>query len=432
MSRKHPLRLILLYCALAVLSLLFRETSTAQKSEEPIVLEHADSLHGTVIDGEQARILIGDVRFRQGKTVVTCQRALHFLTSNRVSLEGVVEVRDDSMRLVGNRGVYDANERVAEAFDRVMLEDPTTTLHARYGKYFANEKRAYFRDHVRVVDTTSSLTADELTYYRDEDRTVAIGNVRIENPANNMIILGNRFENLKPQSYSKMTEKPMVIQIDTAEGRRDTLTVTAVTLESFQDTLERLVATDSVRMIRSGMAAEAGLSTYYTELDSIVLLQSPFVWYTAGEHDDNQVSGDSIFIKLHRRQLRTVYVRGRAVAISRADSLHPNRFNQMTGQEIILHFDESKLQRIDVDVTATSLYYLFDEGRPNGVNKISGDHVTITFADGRIDKIKVIAGVEGQYIPERLVKGRESEYNLQGFNWRNDRPLVGQTVGRSE
>jgi len=90
----------------------------------------------------------------------------------------------------------------------------------------------------------------------------------------------------------------------------------------------------------------------------------------------------------------------------------------MTGQEIILHFDADKIRQIDVNTTATSLYYLFDQGKPNGLNKTTGDHITMTFVEGKIDRISAITGVEGQYYPERLVKGRESIYNLDGFNFR--------------
>ena len=144
----------------------------------------------------------------------------------------------------------------------------------------------------------------------------------------------------------------------------------------------------------------------------------PFVWYAAGPNDANQISGDSIWIQLRTRKLESILIRGRAVAISRADSIHPKRFNQMTGQEIAMRFAENRLQRIDVDRTATSLYYLFDGETPNGLNTTTGDRVTMTFIDGAIDKIAVLADVQGQYVPERLVKGREEQYNLEGFNWR--------------
>ena len=161
---------------------------------------------------------------------------------------------------------------------------------------------------------------------------------------------------------------------------------------------------------------------FYPQADSIILRKSPFVWYSVERSRDNQVSGDSIFIKLRKRKPGTIYVEGDAYAVSRADSLYPDRFNQMSGQEIVMSFADERIQRIDVERTATSLYYLFDGTNPNGLNKASGDRVTIRFKEGRIDKLNVISGPEGQYLPEKMIRHRETEYNLPGFNWRERRP----------
>jgi lipopolysaccharide export system protein LptA len=388
-----------------------------------VILDHADSLVGLVINGEQARELIGNVKFRQGNVVVTCKRAVQYLTSNKIALEGEPEMYDGKMRMVGIRGMYYGDTKTAEVFDRVMLEESTTTLKAQYGKYFADEKKAFFTTNVSVEDTGSVLTADTLTYYREIQHSIADGHVIITTPKKGMIIYGDHFENFKQQQFSKVTGHPKVVQVDTTgENKRDTLVVRSTFMEAYQDSLERLVARDSVTVTRGSLAAEAGRVVFYTVLDSMVLRRSPYVWYGQGKGDENQLSGDSIFIKLNKRKLRRVDVRGSALAISTADSLFGNRFNQMSGQEIMMEFQENKIQQIDVDKTATSLYYLFEEGKGNGMNKTTGDHVTITFLDGKIDKLKVLSGVEGAYYPEKLIKNKEIDYNLRGFNWREHHP----------
>jgi len=85
---------------------------------------------------------------------------------------------------------------------------------------------------------------------------------------------------------------------------------------------------------------------------------------------------------------------------------------------MIMTFSQNKIDTIQVDRTSTILYYLFDGKTPNGLNNTTGDHVTISFVDGKIDNLKVVGGVEGKYVPDRLVIGREAEYNLTGFNWK--------------
>jgi lipopolysaccharide export system protein LptA len=413
--RVSKLIIIMLLTALSIY-----RTASAQQEDKLVILEHADSLVGSEINGESVRELIGNVQFKQGNVKVRCNRAVQYLNSNKVSMEGEVEVIDDSLRMVGTRGMYYGDNKTAEAFDRVMFNDHLTTLRANYGKYFIDEKKAYFTQNVSVEDSASTLTADELTYFREEQNSIANSNVVIVHPSNKMTIRGNHFEHFKQKKYSRMTGTPKVIQIESNnDGTKDTLIVASLVLESYQDTIERLIATDSVTINRGGLTARAGFAVFMTELDSMVLRKDPIVWYATNPKEDNQVSGDSIFIKLKKRKLESVFVEGRACAISRADSIHLKRFNQMTGQEIVMHFDKDKLQQIDVDRTATSLYYLFDKGKANGMNKTSGDHVTITFSNGKIDKLKVVGGIEGQYFPEKLILNKEKEYNLPGFNWRD-------------
>jgi len=417
----EPCRMVRAFVpALALLgALLLQSEASGQQGEEPLIIEHADSLVGMEIDGEQVKQLIGHVRFRQGRTLVSCDRAAQYLLSKKIALDGTVEVRDDSLRMVGSRGMYYSETKVAEAFDRVLLEDPSTTLRASYGKYFANEKKAYFSTGVYVEDSTSVLTSDELTYFRNDGRSIATGGVTLRGRRSPVTITGNRFEGFRERRYSRMSEHPRLVQIDTSgDGTRDTLVVTSGVMESFQDSLERLVATDSVAITRAGLAAEAGEAVFFTGIDSAELRRSPVIWYAERPGEDNQVSGDSVFLKLRKRAVETAYVRGRAFAIARADTDFPARFNQMSGQTIILHFEKKALRRIDVVTTATSLYYLFDGDSPNGINKTTGDRVTVSFVEGKIDRIAAIAGAEGQYVPERLVRGREREFELPGFRYR--------------
>jgi len=410
----------------ALLATLVATVVAAAQQEKVVDLERADSLVGKIVDGERVRELIGNVRFRQGSVVVDCDRAIQYLQSQRISLEGNVVVRDDTVTMKGNRGIYYSAERYAEAFDGVQLDDGTTTLTAAYGRYYPDEKKAFFRTNVLVKDTASQLKADELTYFRDKKRSLAVGNVEIHNTQDNITIRGGCFENHSESKFSRMTQQPYVIQIDTSGEKIDTFIVSSRVMESYRDSVRRLVAIDSVQLWSSELSGECGHAVYFTEVDSIIMRSKPFIWY-----DESQVSGDSIFIRLKKRKPEIVSIRGDAFAISVSDSLYPKRFNQLTGALMTMYFVDGRIQRIHVDQTATSVYFLYEDRKdtaegvrrtPNGLNKTSGDHVVIHFAEGRAERISVIAGVEGEYYPENMVEGKENDYYLPGFNWRVDRP----------
>jgi hypothetical protein len=44
------------------------------------------------------------------------------------------------------------------------------------------------------------------------------------------------------------------------------------------------------------------------------------------------------------------------------------------------------------------------------------------FRGGKLDRIKIVGGVEGKYYPERMIAKHERAYNLEGFRWITDRP----------
>ena len=407
--------------------------NVAQTGDKVVILDHADSMVGTQINGEQADLLTGNVKFRQGKVVVTCDKATRFLRTNKIDFEGHVVVRQDSLTMTAKRGTYHANEKVIEAFEDVHLDDGKTTLQSDYGKYFVDEKKAYFTTNVTVHDSTTTLRSNELTYYREEQKSIGNGNVHVSNSENRITLIGDHFENDRKLSYSKMTINPMAVEVDTgSDGALDTLIVASRLMESYQDSVPRLFANDSVTLTRGGLSAKAGSSVFYTKADSIVFHTSPVVWYTRSAWETTQVSGDSMFVKLNKRRLERLYVHGHAFAISRADSLHHLRYNQMSGQELTMHFSENAIQHIEVDKTATVFYYAFDGKKPNGANKTSGDHVSIMFMDKKINKIRVRGGVEGQYYPEKLIRNKQSEYNLPGFKRQQQFRRTSATKPREE
>ena len=88
-----------------------------------------------------------------------------------------------------------------------------------------------------------------------------------------------------------------------------------------------------------------------------------------------------------------------------------------------MYFRANKLEQVDMQRNATSLYYLFDNKEPNGANKSSGDRIFIDFVQNDVNRIKIVGGVQGQYFPEKMINRHEQDYNLDGFRWYENRPI---------
>jgi lipopolysaccharide export system protein LptA len=389
-----------------------------------IDLRRAKILEGKVINGEEVRELIGDVFFVQyplsgGLVNVYCDRALRYMVQNKIELFGNVKVVRDDVTIRSNEGVYYGDQRVMEGRNGVELERGKTHLTAVNGKYFVDEKRSLFWDHVVLIDTSSIITCNVMNYFETETRSVATGNVHVFEYLNAVNIYGDSLIHVEQQKFTQAMKHPRLVKIDTsANGSIDTMVIVSRIMQSFQDTTERFIALDDVQMVKSDISSRCGKATYYIKKDFIALQTHPIIW--SGE---NQITGDSIRVYLEDNKLRRLWVKNRAMAISRVDTSLPLRFNQLTGRELTMYFRAHTLEQVDVQRNATSLYYLFDNNEPNGVNKSSGDRIVIDFIAGEVDQIKIIKGVEGQYFPEKMIFNREPEYNLDGFRIFENRPI---------
>ncbi len=397
--------------------------SAFSQAGKVVVLQNADSYVGRVIDGEDVRELIGNVRIFQGNVRISCDRAIQFIRRGRYDLVGNVVVNDDSVTLYAPRGTYLRDERRAEGFDGIRLEDPGTVLTAREGTYDVEPRIAVFRREVVIRDTSSIVMADSVTYFRDTKFSIAVGHVVARNEQDHVTIFGGHLEHAGSRQYSKMTVNPILVQRDSSAGGIDSLLVRAVVMEAYRDSSRSLVATDSVRILRSDLAAVCEHARFFLAGDSLLLRKAPVVWY-----QETQVTGDSMNVYLERRALRSVVVRGSAFAASRSDSLFPERFDQLTGEFLTMDFANKKLHRIEVVNRAISLYHLYEDSLANGVNRTSGDRIVIDFVAGKVQDIRFFSGVEGSYYPENMVRKREAEYRLPGFLWRTTRPAREQFI----
>lgn len=384
-----------------------------------VVLQNADVFSGKRLDtGEDVRELTGNVRFKQGNTTVWCDKAVQYLNRNEIELNGNVKIVRDTVTLTARKGRYFGNSRRADGEGNVRLKTPHVTLYADIGTYYLDEERAFFQRNVRVVDSSTIIYADQLTYFEKQRKSEAMLNVRILNVKDNAWMFGNHLIHSDSTRYSRMTEHPRLLQVDTSDdGQIDTLAVKSMVMESFDDSSKRMIVKDSVVIVRGELAARSGLLRFYRQDERIELYQAPVVWYR-----ENQVTGDTIVLTMDENMLKTVAVRTRAFVLSQSDSLYPNRYNQLTGRSILMSFRDNKLQRTDVERNAISLYFLYGDSAGNGVNRTSGDAIIMQFDDGKPNTIHVAKGIEGTFFPENLLRRDELQYNLDGFLLRRDRP----------
>lgn len=436
---------------LAFISILIFSGSAAAQNGETVTVV-GDSLLGRNINGESVREVYGNVSITQGNVHITCNKAIQYLSRNSAELIGNVILVQDTITVRTNSGYYNGNEKSAFSDSDVSLEDGHMLLNAKHGYYYTEEQRAYFYGNVRLKDSTSDMRADRLNYYDEENKAVAAGNVsvsdtsavlfadslihhrnekvtlgfnnvRVYNRKNNLSIFGNELTDSSKTSYTKISGNPLLVQIDTADsGRIDTLFIAARLMESFGRDQDKLIATDSVKIVRGDFASLNGISILYRSEDRIFTYQreqdplQPILW-----SGDSQLAGDTVNIYLKKNNLDWIDIRGNAFMLS-SNPGFKLRYDQISGKNVKMYFGEHGLDKMDVLGNVLSIYYLYEDESPNGLIKSSAENAKVFFDSSRVSDVRMYQSVVSEYYPDNLVDGKEKDFTLPSFRIFEGRP----------
>lgn len=433
-------------------AVLFFITSFLFAQNQPVVVI-GDSLIGKNIDGIRIREVVGNVIITQGDVKITCDKAIQNIDENKAELIGNVVVTQDTITITTSNGFYEGKDRIAYSNVGVTLDDTHIKLKAVNGYYYFNEKRAYFYNKVNLFDKVNNLDSDKLTYWHTDNRAIAVGsvvitdtassiksdslihfrntkisfaynNIKLNSKKNNVTIFGEFLQNYPDSGYSKVTGDPFLVQVDTAKnGELDTLYISSITLESFEDSIETtLKAIDSVKIFKQGFVSVNDLSLYYKNKRMLETFKvdentpQPIMWY-----QENQVTGDSIFVYIKDKTLDYVEIINEGLLLSKVENFD-FRYNQISGTNIKMFFNDSTLTNTFVEENVLSIYYTFEDSIPKGLIKSSADKANLIFENKKISDVKLYSSAISEYHPEKLITGKEKDFTLPLFRLYSVKP----------
>ncbi len=435
--------------------------ANAQVKNE-IIRVVGDSLIGRVENGISYREVIGNVVMTQGNVRVTCNRTIQNITENSAELIGDVVVTQDTILIVSEKGYYFGNEKFIFSDTTVVLEDGHIVLTADSGYYFFDLKKAIFNSDVQLVDSVSILNSDGLTYFNETQKAIAVGNVDISDDASTIFCdslvhlrednISHAFNNVKivnrnqqltiygdelfdegKNNYTKITGNPLLIKVDSTKNEtEDTLFIRAEMFEAVEDSTKKLIATDSVKIIRGDLFSVNEYSILFREENKLTTYkrkgdkESPVLWYT-----NSQLVGDSINIYMDNNSIDSIEIRENSNILSKNEE-YEFRFDQISGENINLYFGKNGLEKTEVTTDVLSIYYLYDEEMPNGVMKSSSNKAIMKFEKNTVVSVSMYESVESEYHPENLVGGNELDFTLPSFIIYKNKPKKDELTQRSK
>ena len=214
----------------------------------------------------------------------------------------------------------------------------------------------------------------------------------------------------------------MFIQVSSTN---DSLYLHADTLLSEVDTAgtKFIKAYYGVRMYRDDMQGKCDSMSYSLSDSVIRLYYSPVLWY-----NEYQITAEFIEIQTEHRQPKTMYLYRSSFIVGLEDS---TKYNQIKGKNMICHFKNSELYRIDVSGNGQTVYYPKDKEEIIGANKAECSNLIIYFKDGEVNTISFLNKPDAILYP--LDKAPLNELLLKGFKWMDDiRPLDKEDIFRKK
>ncbi len=323
--------------------------------DEKLRLVHADVLMGKKDDrGRETREFVGAVKFRQGETILTCERATEFIDAGRYELYGDVTYVDSAKSLFGDKF-----------------------------NYYEATKIAYVDGNVRLLDSTKTMTADHLIYNDEENIADATGNVVLVDEKEKVVIVGDDAHYRRDDGYAKITGHGALTKTDTTDA--DTLKIFGKVFQMFDDG-DRFLVTDSVQVVRGEIEAFCDTLEYFEEKSIIKLANSPRV------HQGRQyLTGNSVSLLMEESDVKGIHIVGNAIATSTVDSTvtTPVPYDLLSGQDMMVYVTDEKIDSVHIKERATSYYHVIEEGAEKGLNKALGDELFIRFNADTLSSVRV-------------------------------------------
>ncbi len=170
------------------------ETQADTSKATKITINYSDLAEGFREDGNEVRILSGNVELRQDSVFLSCDTAILNIVNNDVTAYGNVVIQQgdslnvfaDSIYFSGNDKKaklynevvlinndqkiftdqlnYDLEKKVATYYSGAILTDGETQLQSKKGYYYIESDQAFFKDSVTVISPEFELRADTLEF----------------------------------------------------------------------------------------------------------------------------------------------------------------------------------------------------------------------------------------------------------------------------
>lgn len=377
-------------------------------------------------------------KVKNKKTVLTSTEGYYYGDTKDIFFKRKVVLIDPAYKIVTDTLQYNSSTEIATFTSPTTISDSARlVIKTREGYYDLKNKRGILYKRSVIDDSTYTFTSDEMAIDDSTKLSEFRGNAvyRGKDSGAGFDMIANNIKTDRKKDILLATEKPILlikqgldsifVSADTLYSARLSDLIKTRYVPNIRDSIKRDTVIDKqnpdsssnkfieayyhVKIFSDSLQAK-GDSLFYSLQDSVFrLFKSPVVWA-----QENQITGDTIYLYIKNKKPERLYVFENAMAISRVDSTH--YFNQVKGRTINALFDDGKISFLRAKGNAENVYYGQDEQKGFiGVNKSNADIIEVVFEESKPKKVTFRSNLDGTTYPMRQVN--HEEIKLRNFTW---------------
>lgn len=363
----------------------------------------------------------------RNKTVLKSTEGVYYGITRDVIFRNKVSLIDPENSIYTDTLEYNTYSQLANFISPSKIISGSRIIKTKNGNYNIGTRKGYLYERSSIDDSSYFFIANEMAI----DDSLGLGEFRgnalyKSKDSLSFDLIANNIKTNRKKDILLATELPTLM----IKQPKDTLYISADTLYGGRLTdLKRKVpkvraiegtlkdsslnkyfeAFHHVKIYSDSMQGVAD-SLFYGLADSTIRLHhQPILWV-----NQNQITGDTIYMHLNNKKAEQLRVLNNALAISPIDST--DYFNQLKGNSMVVDFIDGKIHQMQTKGNAENIYFATDnEQKFIGVNHSNAQIITIDFNNDEPVKIVFINQLTGKMTP--LFETPKEELKLTNFKW---------------
>lgn len=344
--------------------------------------------------------------------IILADKVDYYAKEGKYVLVGYPVVKDDSSLARADSIIYYNRTDRVDLIGRAFYRDERQHLEADRILYNLEDDSYETVGASEVVDDEGRVLIADRIYRDAKGNDIAENNILFRDTLQDLELLGDRLISDSKKDQVKVYNiqgQPTLIQISESDSlllKSDTLTFSQSREKG--DTSAIYTGEQNVQFVKGDVSGSAEHLIFDSKDSIFTFTGSPYLW-----SDSTQVSGDTLIIKLSKGNIDFVKVKGNAFMIMKKES---GTYDQVKGDEIINYLDASGLKRSDVDGNVELVYFMYQNGKLEGINHSLCGGLTFYFENNELNNIDFRSKPNSTF-KKNVVQNDIDENNLQGFLW---------------